>query len=53
MILHRFLESSNVDPIAEMARLIEVQRAYEAGQEFLESEDERKRQVVTTLGQRT
>lgn len=53
VILQGFLESANVDPITEMARLIEVQRAYEAGQEFLKNEDERKRSVVATLGQMT
>lgn len=45
-----YLEGSNVDPLAEMARMIEVQRAYELGQSFLEREDERIRSVVQTLG---
>lgn len=45
-----FLEGSNVDPIAEVARMIEVSRAYEQGQSFLEREDERIRSVVRTLG---
>ncbi|MCA2014447.1 flagellar hook-basal body complex protein [Cereibacter sphaeroides] len=49
-ILQGFLEESNVNPISEMARLIEVQRAYERGQKFLESEDERIRNVISTLG---
>lgn len=50
-VLHQgFLEESNVNPISEMARLIAVQRAYEAGQSFLEREDERVRAVVRTLG---
>lgn len=50
-ILHQgFLEESNVNAISEMARLIEVQRAYEAGQKFLDREDERIRNVVQTLG---
>ena len=47
-----FLEQSNVNPIAEMARMIEVQRAYEYGQKLMDQEDERIRQVVRTLGQR-
>lgn len=50
VILQGFVEGSNVDPIAEMARLIEVQHAYEAGQKFLDTEDERIRNVVSTLG---
>lgn len=44
-----FLEGSNVDPMAEMARLIEVQRAYELGQSFLAREDERIRAVVSSM----
>lgn len=49
-ILQGFLEESNVNPITEMARLIQVQRAYETGQKFLDREDERIRGVVQTLG---
>lgn len=49
-VLHQgFLEESNVNPISEMARLVAVQRAYEAGQSFLEREDERVRNVIRTL----
>ena len=50
VVLQGFLEESNVNPISEMARMIEVQRAYEAGQKFLDREDERIRSVVQTLG---
>jgi flagellar basal-body rod protein FlgF len=39
-----------VDPVAQIVRLIEVQRAYESTQKFLEKEDERIRGVVRTLG---
>ena len=48
-ILQGFLEGSNVDPISQIARMIEVQRAYELGQKFLESEDERIRTAVKTF----
>lgn len=49
-VIHQgFLEDSNVSPITEMARMIEVQRAYEAGQKFLDREDERIRAVIQTL----
>jgi flagellar basal-body rod protein FlgF len=51
ILVQGFLESSNVSPITETARLIEVQRSYELGQKFLEREDERIRAVVRTLGQ--
>jgi len=48
-ILQGFVESSNVDPILEVTRMIEVQRAYEMGQTFLDREDERIRGVIQTL----
>lgn len=44
------LEESNVQPVAEIARMIEVQRAYELGQGFLDREDERMRGMIRTLG---
>lgn len=49
--LHQgFLEDSNVQPMAEIARMIAVQRAYELGQNFLDAEDQRQRTVIQTLG---
>ena len=45
-----FLEASNVNTIGEISRMIEVQRAYELGQSFLDKEDERIRAALTTLG---
>lgn len=50
MILQGFVEESNVEPLIELARMIEVQRAYEQGQRLLEREDERIRNVIQTLG---
>ena len=50
-IVQGFLEDSNVQPVAEIARMIEVQRAYDAGQKLLEIEDERITSVVTTIRQ--
>lgn len=47
-----FLEGSNVNAVAEISRMIEVQRAYEAGQKLLDREDERIRQVIDTLAAR-
>lgn len=49
-LMQGFLEESNVDPIAEVSRMIEVQRAYELGQNFLDREDKRIRGVISTLG---
>jgi flagellar basal-body rod protein FlgF len=50
-ILQGFLEQSNVNPVAELARMVEVQRAYESGQKLIDQEDERIRLVVRVLGQ--
>ena len=49
-IMQGYLEDSNVEPVSEIARMIEVQRGYEMGQKFLEAEDERVRGVIQTLG---
>lgn len=49
MIRQGALEGSNVDPVAQIARLIEVQRAYEAGQSLIDREDGRIRQTVQAL----
>ncbi len=50
VILQGFLEGSNVNAVMEIARMIEVQNAYEQGQKFLDKEDERIRSVIRTLG---
>lgn len=49
VILQGFLEGSNVNPVTEVTRMIEVQRAYELGQSLLERDDERIRSVIKTL----
>ncbi|MBN8631506.1 MAG: flagellar hook-basal body complex protein [Rhodobacterales bacterium] len=49
-LMQGMLEDSNVEPVSEIARMVEVQRAYELGQKFLDAEDERVRGVITTLG---
>ncbi|MCZ4352901.1 flagellar hook-basal body complex protein [Roseovarius aestuarii] len=48
-ILQGFLEGANVDPVSQIARMIEVQRAYELGQNFLEAEDKRLRTAMQTF----
>ena len=50
-ILQGFVERSNVDPVTELSRMIEVQRAYELGRTFLDREDERVRAAIKTIGQ--
>ena len=49
-MLQGFLEASNVNPTLQIARMIEVQRAYELGQNFLQQEDERIRGVIQAMG---
>lgn len=51
-VLQGAVEQSNVSPVLEMARMIEVQRAYEAGQNVLEQEHQRITQFISTVGNR-
>lgn len=48
-IFQGFLEQSNVNPVREMTRMIEIQRAYEAGQSLLSSDDERQRLAARVM----
>lgn len=48
-IMQGFIENSNVNAVGQIARMIEVQRAYEMGQKFLEREDERVRAAMKAL----
>lgn len=50
VMLQGFLEDSNVNPILEIARMIEVQRAYEMGQTLMDREDQRIKSTIETLG---
>lgn len=45
-VLQGFVENSNVQPVTEITRMIEVQRSYEMGQSFLEREDNRLRSIL-------
>ncbi len=49
-VVQGMLEGSNVEPIMEMARMIEVSRAYESANKFIEKEDNRILKVVRELG---
>lgn len=44
------LEKSNVEPIVEMTRMIELQRAYERVSRMLNDEDQRQTDAITRLG---
>lgn len=48
-VLQGFLENSNVNPIEQISRMIEVQRAYEMGQSFSETEDKRIREALKSI----
>ncbi len=49
LVLQGFLEGSNVDTVSQLVRMIEVQRAYELGQSFLDSENERVLSAIEAL----
>lgn len=44
------IERSNIDPVGEVARMIEVSRAYEIAQSVITDEDERVRETIRKLG---
>ena len=48
-VMQGFVENSNVNAIQQLSRMIEVQRAYELGQSFLETEDERVRTALKAI----
>lgn len=48
-VMQGFVEASNVNPITQIARMIEIQRAYEMGQNFIETEDERVRRAMDAM----
>lgn len=47
-----FTEGSNVNAVVELSRLIEVQRAYELGQQLLQQEHDRISKTVEAMGPR-
>ena len=48
-ILQGFLENANVEPVLQLSRMIEVQRAYELGQSFLDAENDRVREALRAM----
>lgn len=50
-VLQRYVENSNVDPILQLSRMIEIQRAYELGASFLEAEDQRLQKALRSLSE--
>lgn len=49
-LLQGFVEGSNVSPLQEMSRMVEVQRAYELTQSFRDNEGKRASKMIETLG---
>lgn len=45
-----FLEKSNVDPVVEMTRMIEINRLYEANQRVIQTGDETLQRAVNQVG---
>lgn len=50
-VLQGKLEQSNVKPILEMTRMIELLRSYQAAQKLIQKEDERQRETIRKLSQ--
>lgn len=44
------LEGANIEPVLEMTRMMEVARSYQGAQKILDSEDDRMRRGIETLG---
>ena len=49
-IAQGMLEGSNVQPIFEMAKMIDIHRTYESVRNFIEREDERMRNMIREMG---
>lgn len=51
MVNQGMLESSNVQPIIELTRMIEVHRSYDSIKKFIEKEDERQKKMIQGFNQ--
>jgi len=49
-LVQGMIEGSNVEPIVEMTRMIDVMRRYQSAQSLMEREDERLREAIRRLG---
>lgn len=47
-----FIEASNVSPVVELSRMIEAQRAFEIGAQFLSQESDRISRAIEAIGGR-
>lgn len=48
-VLQGFVETANVDPVREMVEMIQVNRAYEANQRVIHTQDESTQQLLNTV----
>ena len=48
-LLQKSLEGSNVNPMAEITKMINVQRAYDSVRKFIDKEDQRQRKMLQQL----
>ncbi|MEO5373328.1 MAG: flagellar basal-body rod protein FlgF [Alphaproteobacteria bacterium] len=48
-VLQGMLEESNVKPVVEMTRMIQLQRSYESSSRLVEQESDRRRKVIDAL----
>lgn len=51
-ILQGYLEQSNVSPVIEMTRLVDIQRAYERAVKLMGEENDLTKQLIQRLGRR-
>jgi flagellar basal-body rod protein FlgF len=49
-VVQSMLETSNVEPIIEMTRMIEVHRSYKSVQKLVDSENDRVKKMINDLG---
>ncbi|MDA3949600.1 MAG: flagellar basal-body rod protein FlgF [Spirochaeta sp.] len=49
LVLQGFLENANVNPVTEMTQMIEVNRAYEANQKVVQSQDESTARLLNAI----
>ena len=48
-LMQEYLESSNVNPMSEITKMINVQRAYDSVRTFIDKEDQRQKRMVQQL----
>lgn len=52
-VMQGALESSNIQPIIELTRMIEVNRAYDSAKSFIQKEDERQKTMIREMTKQT